>query len=180
LLLSGCNLIQTNVHTNFTYHERYPCVDSCKLIKTDGQYEWKKKPKEINQLNESFYFYKDGKFLYDVSWAKLWGHYYIKSDSLLIQYFYLDGTGFYYRNTIDVVGRISSDSIIIYKEKCSWCNKRIGSFPNGELLYSPPRIYGFKTTASKPDSTTAFYYNKLWYNEGLAKRGRRGTSEPTN
>jgi hypothetical protein len=54
LSLIGCNLYQHNVHKNFTYHERYPCDNSCKKIKGEGAYY---------NLDESLYFYNDGKFL---------------------------------------------------------------------------------------------------------------------
>ncbi len=169
-IFSQCNLIQNNVHKNFTYHEEYPYADSLRsAIKLNGKYELQNNTEEL--IRQIYYLYSDGKVLYS---DEYWGHYKVKNDSLHIQYFLLDGaTGFYYRNVIEIVGRIKNDSIYIYKYKCDWCNKRYGEgYLNGEIKYNPPRIYTFVRTEIKPDSTKAFYYRKKWYNEGLKKRIR--------
>jgi hypothetical protein len=161
-LLVGCRLYQHSVHKNFTYHERYPCDSSCKKIKGDGAY---------HNLGEFLCFYNDGKFLYEAGWTKFWGHYVMKNDSILIQYFFLDGgSGFFYRNTIEMAARVTNDSIFVYKQKCDWCDRKIGGFPNGEVNYNPPKVYTFKKTDNKPDSTKSFFYDKKWYNDGLKKR----------
>ncbi len=104
-----------------------------------------------------------------------WGIYRLINDSLIIQYFYNNGThqtGLMNRNTIDLYGRIgSANNLIISEEKCTWWNKLYNSsrynVNDSILIYKTPAFYKFYPTDFKPDSSQAWFLKKRWYKKGL-------------
>jgi hypothetical protein len=135
----------------------------------------------------SFYLYSHGLFKTFVSSSKdkkefvqnpdphkrnsdfdkeLWGQYYINNDTLFIQYFYRIYQSVPKRYLVEKIGVILNDSTINMKyEANKEYPKRLDQGLIKEL--QPNQVYRFYPTKSKPDSTTAWFLNKKWYQQGL-------------
>jgi len=131
-------------------------------IKTNGIYY-------INDGNKHYNvsFYANGLCNY---YELYWGLFFIKNDSLMIQYFYVDQESFYKRIVIELFGTIINDtSISIYKEKCSRCKNVYFGYENKTaIVYDEPRVYTFQEQI-KLDSANAWFLNKKWYKKNLRR-----------
>ena len=157
------SLISCSYKNNFTLYKQKPIQTKSESLRIDGVFTNTSKERP-----DSLYFYTDGtiglvSFGYGGNSQPI-GHYIIKEDSLLGQYFGRDAGGSTQRYIKEIYGKISNDTtIIIYAEKCDFC---VGAYAGWDKspfkYYNPPLEYSFSENI-KPDSSTAWFKKRKWY-----------------
>lgn len=108
-----------------------------------------------------------------IPWDKQSGHYYIKNDSVYVQYFYGFVDYWVKRNMIELTGIMQSDSIMIFKQMRVYGarKKHSGTVRNSaEVDLNPPALLTFhKYNDFKPDSSIVWFKRKNWYTKNLFK-----------
>ena len=92
---------------------------------------------------------------------EIWGHYYIKNDTLIMQYFNYNFYFLYNRFILEEQAIIINDTSFVLYDFKSYYKKR-----NKRFRLDPDTFCLYKTQL-KPDSTKAWFVNKDWYLENL-------------
>ena len=162
-LLLVLSFSSCSYRSSFTLYKQNPIHKTSKSLKTDGVFTNTNK-----EFTDSLYFYLDGtmglsSFGYGMNTLPI-GHYILKEDSLVGQYFGRDAGGSGRRYIYEIYGKIINDStLIIYAEKCDFCvGVYAGWNKSPYIYYNPPLEFNY-SKAAKADSSKAWFKKRKWY-----------------
>ncbi len=161
------SLISCSYKNSFTLYTEKPIQTTSKSLRIDGVF--------INnniERPDSLFFYKDGiigieSFGYGGNSVPI-GHFIIRGDSLLGQYFGRDAGGSTQRFIYEIYGKITNDTtIFIYAKKCDFCVGVYAGWEKSPFKYhNPPLEYNFYELI-KTDSSAAWFKKRKWYSKNV-------------
>lgn len=186
-IMFSCNIAS---HKNFTSYRQKPIAENSAKLNINGVF-FRKPYREHHDNSPPVYFYLfsdgslvqvDGEGTSSVTDFKFWndpdyylknlrrpkfgtiGHYFVRDSIITMQFYETNPGAFIAYNTIELVGKIKSDTTISLKQgNCNWCASSWLGYPeNGTVIFNDLEYVLHKTDIF-PDTTNMWFKRKHWY-----------------